>query len=99
MRKTLFFLLLLVGFASCDSGSKETVSIYPVVTYQETKTVSDVHYPNFGATTTYYTNYDGNRKCKNNSDISFRVTKTNKIINSADRCDNCGHTWYAHYTK
>ena len=83
-------LLFLVG---C-SGSSE-----PEVTYMEEYESSDVHYPNFGSSTRYYTLYDANRLCSNSSLNCFAVTKTNQIINSADRCDRCKRSWYVHEKK
>lgn len=98
MKKLLFIpVFALCSFAlilsSCDDSSE------PEVTYMEEYESSDVYYPNFGSSTTYYTLYDANRLCSKSSGKSFVVTKTNQIINSADRCDRCGHCWYAHDKK
>lgn len=79
---------------SCSSAPKD-----PQVTYMETYTRGVTHYPYFGATEKYYVLYDANRKCSKNSNACFVVTKTNQIINSADRCDRCGHCWYVHEKK
>ncbi len=79
---------------SCSSAPKD-----PQVTYMEEYTQGGIYYPNFGASQKYYVLYDGNRKCSKNSNVCFMVTKTNQIINSADRCDRCGHCWYVHEKK
>ena len=83
-------LLFLVG---CSSSSE------PEVTYEEEYISSDTHYPNFGASTRYFVLYDANRLCSKSSMTCFVITKTNKIINTADRCDRCGRCWYAHDKK
>lgn len=86
--------LLSLLFVSCDSAPKD-----PQVTYMEEYTQSAIHYPNFGATQKYYVLYDANRLCSKHGRGCFVVTKTNQIINSADRCDRCGRCWYVHEKK
>ena len=86
------FIFLTLSLTSC--GPSE-----PEVTYMEEHTTSDVYYPNFGGSTKYYTLYDANKKCSKSSIQCFVVTKTNQIINSADRCDKCNKCWYAHFDK
>ena len=98
MKKNLFnyfvaIFMLSLFFISCGSSSE------PQVTYEEEYESSDVHYPNFGGSTKYYVLYDANKKCSKSSIQCFVVTKTNHIINTADRCDKCNKCWYAHEEK
>ncbi len=90
--KTNVVLLVTIGLflIGCSSAPSD-----PKVTYQEN--VSNTYYPNFGSR--YYKLYDANRLCTKNGNTCFVVTKTNQIINTADRCDRCNHCWYDHYKK
>lgn len=94
MKKLLFFALTLIAVSSCECSSSKDE---PTVTFSSE---SGTSYPNFGAH--YYTLHDGNRLCSrygNEINNHFVITKTNKIINSADVCDRCGHAWYNHIKK
>lgn len=96
LRKYLVLLVIAICATSCNSCS-DNVPDEPTVTSVQVQS-SSTHYPNFGATV-YQTLYDKNRICPTSSSHCFRVTKTNGIINSADRCDYCGSCWYAHREK
>jgi hypothetical protein len=86
--------LLIVFLVSCSSAPKD-----PQITYMEVFTQSATHYPYFGSSRTYYRLYDANRRCSKHGSDCFVVTKTDQIINTADRCDRCRRSWYAHEKK
>lgn len=97
MKQVLFIFLTVIMLSSCGNSSSE-----PEVTYTSPEFTLNNDYTLGGGEIAFrgsrvHTLYDKNRKCQN-KDQAFGVTKSinNNIINSADKCDYCGHAWYVH---